>query len=63
MRMTSLLPADRGGCGTRNNKAKRDYLARHLKHIEYRTLATLTPEEARQIEKQMLADIEYRYRQ
>lgn len=62
-RMTSLLPADKGGCGTRNNTAKRDYLARHLKHIEYRTQATPTREEAMRIEKQMLADIEYRYRQ
>ncbi len=60
-RMTSLLPSKRGGCGTRNNSAKRNYIARHLKHIEYRTRATKTRADARQIEKRMLAEFDYLY--
>lgn len=38
-RMTSLLPASRGGRGTRFNSAKRSYVAKHLHRIVYRTLA------------------------
>lgn len=38
-RMTSLLPAWRGGRGTRINEEKREYVAAHLRKIEYRTMA------------------------
>lgn len=38
MRMTSLLPSPLG-VGTRNNKAKRDYVLENIKDIIYRTIA------------------------
>lgn len=52
-RVSSLLPKP-WGAGTRNNAAKRRYLLRQLKAIEYRTLACATRDEARAIEKRML---------
>src|SRR5579875_1294222 len=53
-RMSSLLPKDRGGCGTRNNSKKRLAVARNIARVEYRTLATATIEEARAIETVIL---------
>ena len=52
-RMTSLLPCDKGGSGTRNNSRKRDYLARHRNDIEYRTIAFKSKEEAADYEREL----------
>jgi hypothetical protein len=51
--MTSLLSSVHGGGGTRNNKDKRDYIARHLNDIEYRTLATKTRDDASKVEREL----------
>jgi hypothetical protein len=48
-RMNSLLPCPHG-CGGRNNSRKRRYILRHLKDIEYRTLACRTRAEAARVE-------------
>ena len=53
--MTSLLPSPLGS-GGRNNTAKRAYVKRHLKDIEYRTVATKTREEAKRIEDTLKAE-------
>jgi len=60
-RMTSLLPMDKGGTGTRNNSRKREYVARHRNDIEYRTLATKTRDQARQIETARLREYDYSF--
>ncbi len=52
-RMTSLLPALRGGRGKRDNDEKRDYVYKHLEDIEYQTLACRTPEKAKKEESQL----------
>ena len=49
-RMGSLLPRERGGVGSRNNKAKREYVWENLKDIEYRVLCTDTKKEAVEID-------------
>jgi hypothetical protein len=48
-RMTSLLPKPLGQ-GHWSNQAKRDYVQEHLDDIEYRTLACVDIEEAKQVE-------------
>ena len=58
--MTSLLPAPLG-CGTRNNSAKRVYLLRQLRNIEYRTHPCLTRAEAAEIERGLLKTRSYRF--
>lgn len=45
-RMCSLLPASRGGCGTRRNFGKRNYVSERLNEIVYRTMACASHEEA-----------------
>ncbi len=60
-RMTSLLPAELGGTSSRNNEAKRRYVGRNLKAVEYRTQATRTREEAALIEREYLATRPYRF--
>lgn len=54
-RMTSLLPEPEG-CGTRNNAHKRAYVLEHIDHIEYRTLACSTVEEAEKQEQRLKAN-------
>lgn len=51
-RMTSLLPKP-WGCGTRNNRAKREYVLAHLRTIEYRTLPCNTHEAAKEEERNL----------
>lgn len=46
-RMSSLLPSGGGG---RKNEDKREYVAKHLKDIQYRTIALNSEEEARSFE-------------
>ena len=53
-RMTSLLPKE-WGCGTRNNRQKREYVFAHLGTIEYRTLACATADEATDQERRILS--------
>ena len=53
-RMKSLLPRSHGGTGTRNNMAKRDYVAEHLADVEYRTCARATRADAQRLESQLL---------
>lgn len=59
-RMTSLLPKPLG-CGTRNNSNKREYLLKHLKDIEYRTLPCTTRDQAAQAERELLTSQPYRF--
>jgi hypothetical protein len=51
-RMTSLLPRELG-CGTRNNRHKREYVFAHIGSIEYRTMACATSDEATNQERVM----------
>ena len=51
-RMTSLLPRPLGA-GTRDNASKREYVARHIGHIEYRTAACSSVEEAKKLEREL----------
>ena len=53
-RMRSLLPKSHGGRGTRNNAAKREYVAEYLADVEYRTRACATKAEAKELERQLL---------
>lgn len=53
-RMTSLLPAPFGR-GTRNNAAKRAAIFERLGHVEYRTFACATVEDAKTLESAMKA--------
>ena len=53
-RMTSLLPQPLG-CGTRKNQAKRKYIFDNLADIEYRTLACVTVQEAKEEEEKLKA--------
>ncbi len=46
-RMSSLLPSGGGG---RENKEKQEYVAKHLKDIQYRTIALNNEDEARSFE-------------
>lgn len=55
LRMTSLLPLPHGS-GTRNNKAKRQYVMDRLGSIQYRTLACATPEDAKTRELELKAN-------
>lgn len=52
-RMASLLPAEHGGSGTRNNNAKRQFVAANIADIEYRTLTCATRDDAAGIERMM----------
>lgn len=58
-RMKSLLPKSHGGRGTRNNAAKREYVAEHLPDVEYRTCGCETKAEARTLERQLLVERTY----
>jgi hypothetical protein len=58
-RMTSLLPREVGGCGTRMNSAKRDYVHNNLVDIEYRTRACATKIEAQETEAGLKKDNHY----
>ena len=46
-RMCSLLPSD---TGERKNEEKREYVSKHLKDIQYRTLTLNSEDEARSFE-------------
>jgi hypothetical protein len=50
-RMCSLFPQPIGAAG-RNNAAKRNYVRRHIKDIEYRTISFTTKAQAVAFEKQ-----------
>ena len=52
LRMSSLLPGPLG-CGTRNNKDKRNWILDHLGSIEYQTIACTTVEEAKDCERKL----------
>jgi hypothetical protein len=52
-RLSTLLPNAKGGTGGRNNSPKREYVARHLADIEYRTLATKTRADAEAEERKI----------
>ena len=58
-RMRSLLPKSHGGRGTRNNSAKRDYVAEHLPDVEYRTCDCATKAEARALERRLFNKHKY----
>ncbi|MCB9838937.1 MAG: hypothetical protein H6813_06320 [Phycisphaeraceae bacterium] len=60
-RMTSLLPSNKGGRGTRNNSRKRAYVARHRNDIEYRTAPTRTRAEAQSIETHRRRELDYAF--
>jgi hypothetical protein len=60
-RMTSLLPSDKGGSGSRNNSRKRNYVARHRNDIEYRTCALRTKEEAAELERTIKRELGHLY--
>jgi hypothetical protein len=51
-RMSSLLPYPHG-CGTRNNRGKRQFILERPGSIEYRTLACSTVEEAKNYEREL----------
>ncbi|MEQ8531143.1 MAG: hypothetical protein RIB86_04805 [Imperialibacter sp.] len=53
VRMTSLLPPECGGTGTRNNKRKQADIANNLKDLEYRTLSCKTKKAAKAEEKRL----------
>lgn len=53
-RMKSLYPSP-FGTGRRNNVAKREYVLKNWKYLEYRTLATATRAEAKVIEDKIKA--------
>jgi hypothetical protein len=61
LRMTSLLPKP-WGSGTRNNSKKRNYLKRHLKDIEYRTMACDRREQAADVERAIKHERGHEYR-
>jgi len=52
-RMTSILPSEKGGSGSRNNDRKRNYVARHRNDIEYRTMAFKTKQDAADFEREI----------
>ena len=52
LRMTSLLPKPLGQ-GTRNNAEKREYVLKHLSHIEYRTVSCKDSDEAKKLEAEL----------
>jgi len=54
-RMKSLFPKPYGS-GTRNNEAKRNYILKNWKALDYRTMATNTREEAAEIENTLKAN-------
>ena len=58
-RMKSLLPKSHGGRGTRNNAAKREYVAEHLPDVEYRTCDCETKAAARKLERRLLDKYTY----
>ena len=60
-RMTSLLPRDKGGKGTRSNTRKQNYVARHRNDIEYRTRPTKTRDGALEIETECLRNNDYSF--
>ena len=60
-RMTSLLPADAGGSGTRNNARLRQYLHDNLADIEYRTKAFTNKVAAKSKESKLQEKHDYRF--
>ena len=58
-RMTSLLPTDAGGAGTRNNWRLRRSVLGHLADIEYRTKACANKNKAKSEESRQLKDNNY----
>lgn len=54
-RMISLLP-EPFGHGHRSNAAKRAHIPEHLSDIEYRTCAFMTPQEAKDCERELKAN-------
>ncbi len=58
-RMSSLLPNDKGGTGTRNNKRKQNYVDRHRNDIEYRTSPAISKPDAKRMETKLLNELEY----
>jgi hypothetical protein len=53
LRMTSLLPKEELGSGTRKNKRKRAYVLEHLDTVEYRMLACSSHEQAVEEERKL----------
>ena len=51
-RMTSLLPNPMG-CGSRDNRGKREYILKRLGTVENRTLACVTKAEAKYKEREL----------
>ena len=60
-RMTSLLPIDLGGSGTRSNSHKREYVKCHLSDIEYRTIPCRSRDEAIKLERELKIGDKYRF--
>ena len=60
-RMTSLLPSDKGGSGTRKNACLRKYLHDNLANIEYRTRACASKSKAEEEERIQLSNNNYRF--
>ena len=58
-RIMSLLPERCGGVGTRRNERKREYVAAHRWHIDYRTRTCATKAGAQELERRMRRDNEY----
>ena len=58
--MTNLLPPPLGQ-GTRKNAEKREYVVKHLDHIEYRTVSCKNPDEAKKLEAELRRTGGYRF--
>ncbi len=58
--MSSLLPEPLG-CGTRNNRKKREYVLANLPTIEYRVAAFTDVVEAREFETELRRNNQYTF--
>lgn len=61
LRMTSLLPKESGGAGTRRNSEKRKCVVENLSKIEYRTFACKDATAAKAFETRELKKHKYRF--
>jgi hypothetical protein len=57
-RMSSILP-EPFGTGHRSNSGKRAYVLEHLEDIEYRTCTFVTPQDAKDCERELKANHTY----
>ena len=57
-RMTSLLPTE---AGTRNNSHKKKFVSQHIGHVQYRTMACSSRNQAKKMEHQLLGENQYEF--